>query len=91
MMVAVYEVNEFHCKVRKVEADKVTDKTVVVNGSRRNRRSDWNSYFDHESDAIEYAISKLRAKIKNSLSEIKRSEETLCGLISDMERTCQKS
>jgi len=64
-------------KLREVEVDRVTGKFVVVNGIRRARETDAESYFENEDAAIEWLIQRATEKRDSAKENLERYEKAL--------------
>lgn len=84
-MVIMYGVMKSNLSVTKVEADRVTDKSIFVNGVRRAIASEWSIYFDTIDAACEFAIRKLEARIESSTRAIEDSKSRLAEIKSTQE------
>ncbi len=67
-------------EIKEVEVEKSTDKTITTGGRRRNRHSDWHSYFPTFEEAVEHYRTMLRGKIAAAKDELARAEGRLAIL-----------
>jgi translation initiation factor IF-2 len=81
VMIEVYRVkNRFRFSFVKVMADKVTDRSVFVKGSRVSKSSDGVRYFDDFHSAREYAKTLLSRELEIHQKDVNRVEEDLKNL-----------
>lgn len=72
-MVTVWRVTHRYLHaIEKVEAKKVTDKSVFVAGGRVSRVSDGTSYFDDFDSAKDFAVALINKKIAAAEKDISR-------------------
>lgn len=77
-MVDVWRVkSRWNFEFVKVVAEKVTDASVFIGGSRVSKVSDGVRYFDDFGSAKEYAMTCLRRKAEQARKEMESAEEHL--------------
>ena len=77
-MVDVWRVkSRWNFEFVKVVAEKVTDASVFIKGSRVAKASDGVRYFEDFDSAKEYAMTCLRRKAKHARKEMESAEEHL--------------
>lgn len=77
-MVEVWRVkSRWNFEFVKVVAEKVTDASVFIAGSRVAKASDGVRYFEDFDSAKEYAMTCLRRKAEQARKEMKLAEEYL--------------
>lgn len=60
-----------------VEVDSETDKTVIIEGRRHDKRSDYEAYFDTFSEAKEHLIDRKKRKQDNCAARLDAATEEL--------------
>lgn len=81
-MIEVWQVtNSYRFRFNKLMADKVTDLSVIINGSRAAMSSDGARYFMTFDAAKEHAIRTLNADIVQANKKLAVAEENLRQVI----------
>ena len=74
-MVDVWRVKDrWSFALERVEADKVTDKSVFIKGTRAAKSSDGVRYFESFTEAKEYSEARLRRRITKAENEMNAAE-----------------
>ncbi len=77
-MIEVYRVKkQYAFNFCKVLAEKVTKKTVVVQGVRQDKRSSYSCYFEDFNEAKDHAVLHLLNKKEELLEQLKLVEENI--------------
>ena len=53
-------------EVKEVECEKVTEKSVFTKGGRRAISSDYSSFFNTKSEAVQYLIGRCESRIASA-------------------------
>ena len=64
-------------EIKKVEIEKETDKTVVIDGRRNHKQSEWYFFWDTFDEARDYLIKKHKDKIELFKGKLKHHEDCL--------------
>lgn len=73
-MTDVYRVRtNWRFEIVKIAADKVTESSVFINGSRASKVSDGVRYFEDFDSAVEYAAEHLKRQVDRSRDEIEKA------------------
>ena len=80
----IYEVRSYSSAIHEIEADRVGENSVWINGRRHSRNTSWVVYFDSQDEAVQYTRARLQRVIDNlndKLAElpnkIQKAEEKL--------------
>ena len=66
-----------HGELKKVEIEKETDKTVVVDGQRSHKISEWHYFWDTFDEAREFLIQQHKKRIEYFKERLKHHEDCL--------------
>lgn len=74
-----YEANVFagSPRIKPVEVERVTDASVWVNGRRRSRCGDWNSFFESFDEAKDWVVQTYRRRHEAAKRELDRQRQYL--------------
>ena len=76
----VYKVAKYTNEIKELEADRVTEKTVWING-RRNRKSGYYyEYFTTKEEAVLFLRDRLVKEIKSIENRLLRAKQALSDL-----------
>ena len=65
-------------RIDKVRAEKITDKTMILESGRKERLvSSWHSFFPSREEAKQWLISKAKGEVVDCRRRLKQSIETL--------------
>ena len=75
----VYKVSEYTNEIKELEADRVTEKTVWING-RQNRKSFYCGYFTTKEEAVLFLRDRLVKEIESMEKRLLRAKRALSAL-----------
>lgn len=64
-------------KIEEIEADKIEEKSVWIKGRRRNRISDWESFFKTWDEAKAFMVDRLENELAAAKQELDKARSNL--------------
>lgn len=64
-------------KIEEIEADRIEDKSVWIKGRRRNRVSDWESFFETWHEAKAFMVDRLQYELAAAKQELDKARSKL--------------
>lgn len=64
-------------KIKEVESERQSDKSLWINGNRHNWISDWNAFFLTYSDAKNYLIKHWESEVNSAQRNLNNKNEKL--------------
>ncbi len=68
-------------KIKEVEVERETDKTVWINGRRNAKISEWHNYFDTRGEAKGHLIKLQTTICRNLKDRLKSAKEVLLEVV----------
>ena len=67
--------------VEEVEADRVTEKSIWIDGRRNNIEGRYHTYFSERADAVQHVIDFYRLKVRSAESRLEYCRDELLKAI----------